>query len=354
MMVPMTKQHVNRVREQRQARGLSQAELAVQSGVSRPAVSAIEIGRLVPSVAAALALARVFGCSVEELFDSGSRSDLQWAWAPDRDPCRYWRARVNGKMWLYPVESQGPTSVAHDGVSQAGVCKHSGQTNPETTLVMASCDPAAAFLVEAFAQATGGRLLVFQRSSRQALELLGRGVIHAAGIHFATAAHPEGNALLVREVLGEGHRLVRVSSWEEGVCVNSAAQVSSIDEAVRLKLRWVGRDPGSAAGQCLAELLPEGARPRRQAPDHRGVAMAVRWGWADAGVCHRFVTEDGGLDFLSVRSEQYDLCFAESAAADPRIVGLLNVLRSRSFKKLVSELPGFDSSGAGTVEEVAG
>src|SRR5579871_703769 len=98
MMTAMAKQHLNRVREQRLARSLSQAELAMQSGLSRPAVSAIEIGRLVPSVAAALALARVFGCSVEELFGAGSRNEPQWAWTPDRDPCRYWRARVNGAL----------------------------------------------------------------------------------------------------------------------------------------------------------------------------------------------------------------------------------------------------------------
>jgi molybdate-binding protein len=82
--------------------------------------------------------------------------------------------------------------------------------------------------------------------------------------------------------------------------------------------------------------------------------MAVRWGWADAGVCHRFVTEEGGLDFLSVRQEQYDLCFAESTAADPRLVGLLNVLRSAGFRKLLNELPGFNASGAGTIESVSG
>jgi molybdate-binding protein/transcriptional regulator with XRE-family HTH domain len=350
----MAKQHANRVREQRLARGLSQAELAVQSGLSRPAVSAIEIGRLVPSVAAALALARVFGCLVEDLFGSVSKSDPRWAWAPERDPCRYWRAQVNGQLWLYPVEPQGLISLAHDGVSRGGQLKETGQTNPDATLVIASCDPAAGFLAEAYAQATGGRLLVLQRSSRQALELLKQGVVHAAGVHFATAEQPEGNAQLVREIVGPGYRLVRVSSWEEGVCVSSAAQVASIDEAVRSKLRWVGRDPGSAAGQCLAELLPEGARPRRQAPDHRGVATAVRWGWADAGVCHRFVTEEGGLDFLSVRQEQYDLCFAESAAGDPRIIGLLSVLRSAGYRNLLNELPGFNSSGAGTIEKVTG
>ncbi len=350
--MPMVNQRTNRVREQRLARGLSQAELAARSGLSRAAVSAIEIERLVPSVAAALALARVFGCSVEELFGSATETLPAWAWQPEREPCRFWRAKVLGRTWLYPVEPWAANAAAHDGIMEAGTIKETGQSNPDATLVMASCDPAAGFLAEAFTRATGGRLLILQRSGKQALELLGRGVIHAAGVHFATPAQPEGNSQLVREVLGKGYRLARVSTWEEGVCVSSAAQVSTIDEAVRSKLRWVGRDQGSAAGQCLAELLPEGSRPRRQAPDHRGVALAVRWGWADAGICHRYVTEEGGLDFLSVRHEQYDLCFAEANAEDSRLVALLTVLRSASFRKLVNELPGFDSAGAGTVEEV--
>jgi putative molybdopterin biosynthesis protein len=172
-------------------------------------------------------------------------------------------------------------------------------------------------------------------------------------VHFATPEQPHGNSQLVREILGDGYQLVRVSSWEEGVCVRSTARMTSIEGAVHSKLHWVGREPGSAAGQCLAELLPAGSKPRHHAPDHRGVAMAVRYGWADAGVCHRYVTEGGGLDFLSIRHEQYDLCFAESSASDPRLVGLLTVLRSNSFRKLITELPGFDAAGAGTIEQVS-
>ena len=50
------------------ARGLSQRALADAAGITRQAVSAIERGRVVPGVGIALALARVLGTSVEELF----------------------------------------------------------------------------------------------------------------------------------------------------------------------------------------------------------------------------------------------------------------------------------------------
>ncbi len=351
-MLPMAKQRMNRVRERRLAQGLSQAELAAQAGLSRAAVSAIEIERLVPSVAAALALARVFSCSVEELFAPSDSSEPAWAWLPERQPCRYWQARVTGRLLLYPVESLGSHTPAHDGLASAGLLRDSALANPDTTLVIASCDPAVRYLADAFTQATGCRMLVLHRSSRAALELLGKGLVHLAGVHFSTDKHPDANAHMVREILGSGYRLAHVSTWEEGICTRSTDGVATIAAAVGSKLRWVGREPGSAAGQCLAELLPEGGRAPRQAPDHRGVALAVRWGWADAGVCHRYVTEDGGLDFLSVRGERYDLCFAESSAGDPRIAGLLGVLRSPSFRRLIGELPGFDTRESGTVQDV--
>jgi DNA-binding XRE family transcriptional regulator len=48
------RQEPNRVRPYRESRGWSQAELARRAGISRAAVSAIEVNRLVPSVTAAL------------------------------------------------------------------------------------------------------------------------------------------------------------------------------------------------------------------------------------------------------------------------------------------------------------
>ena len=343
---------MNQVRERRLALGLSQAELASKSGLSRAAVSAIEIERLVPSVSAALALTRVFGCSVEELFAPLQSAGTAWAWLPERQPCRYWQASVNGRTWLYPVETWGVHTPAHDGIADGSKPGPTASLNADNTLVVATCDPAAGFLAEAYGRATGGRMLLLQRSSRKALEMLGQGLVHAAGVHFATAAHPDGNAEFVRQILGPGYLLARVSQWEEGVCTRSSEAVGTVAAAVRSKLRWVGRDPGSAAGQCLSELLPASAKPRRQAPDHRGVAMAVKWGWADAGICHRYVTEEGGLDFLNVRHETYDLCFRAATAGDPRLAVLLGVIRSSSFRRLIGELPGFDTREAGVVQEV--
>ena len=60
----------NDLRERRQARGLSQAQLAEALGVSRQSINSIETGRYIPSLPLAIGLARFFETTVEEIFDA--------------------------------------------------------------------------------------------------------------------------------------------------------------------------------------------------------------------------------------------------------------------------------------------
>ena len=59
----------NLVRTLRIEKGLAQGELAEAMGVSRQTINSIENERYTPSLPMALALARYFGVTVEEMFD---------------------------------------------------------------------------------------------------------------------------------------------------------------------------------------------------------------------------------------------------------------------------------------------
>ncbi|HEY6399129.1 MAG TPA: helix-turn-helix transcriptional regulator [Solirubrobacteraceae bacterium] len=59
----------NLVRELRAQRGLSQGQLAEAVSVSRQTINSIEQERYTPSLPLALALARYFQTTVEEIFD---------------------------------------------------------------------------------------------------------------------------------------------------------------------------------------------------------------------------------------------------------------------------------------------
>jgi molybdate-binding protein/transcriptional regulator with XRE-family HTH domain len=346
----------NRVREHRLRRGWSQEELSRLSGLSRAGVSAIEIDRLVPSAAAALALAAAFGCRVEDLFVLArpAPEGAAWAWGPGRTPCRYWHAEVAGRVRLFPVEATPLGVVPHDGIArEAGAAPvEPGGEDPKATLVVACCDPAVGLLAAELARTSGVRLLAFQRPSRAALELLRQRLVHVAGVHLTRADRPEGNAEVVRAELGPGYSVIRVARWEEGIAVAPGLRVPSVRDAVRAGLRWVGRQDGSGARQCLDELLGRRRVPRRVVSDHRGVAEAVRNGWADAGVCLRLVSEEAGLDFLGVREEAYDLCFPSPWKNDPRIQALLDALRAPSYRKALGELPGYNSADTGEMHSM--
>ena len=60
----------NEIRALRTSRGLSQARLAEAMGVSRQTINSIETDRYTPSLPLAIAIARFFGVTVEEIFDA--------------------------------------------------------------------------------------------------------------------------------------------------------------------------------------------------------------------------------------------------------------------------------------------
>lgn len=344
---------MNSVRQRRMQRGWSQAELAERAGISRAAVSAIEIERLVPAVTAALSLARVFGCSVEELFGEPAHAQgaqMEWAVDPPAEPWRYWEADVGGRRLRFPAERTGQLNGFHDGVSHA--VSETATNLALETLVIAGCDPAAGLLAQEYHRRTGWRMLVLQRTSTQALELLKQRKVHAAGLHFSNAEHSNDNERFVRDSLGDGYCLLRAAEWQEGVAAGSQVLAKTAHGVAKARLRWVGREVGSAARRCQDELLSSKHRTRHVAPDHRGVAESIRAGWADAGICVQLVCEEAGLRFLPVQQEAYDLCFAQKQEQDPRIRALVALIQAANYRSLLGELPGYSVQHVGELEVV--
>jgi putative molybdopterin biosynthesis protein len=346
----------SRLKDFRSQRGWSQAELARRAGVSRAAVSAIEIKRLIPSVSAALKLAACLECSVEQLFGAVPTVQSQeWAWPPTMQQSRFWQAEVGGRLLFYPCEETAAGELSHDGIAARDALVGDNErqlesASPSQTLVVAGCDPAASLLASEYARQTGLRMIVLRRSSGRALQLLKEGRVHVAGVHLASAGGRHGNAEIVGRELGVSALLLRLAQWEEGVAFVANVKAATIHTLLQRRVRWIGREPGSGARQCLDELLPPRKQPLRTAPDHRSVATALTNGWADAGVCVRLVSEEAGLRFFSVRIENYDLSFLKASEADPRIQALIRVVRSAEYRRLLSDLPGYSVADAGQLQ----
>lgn len=351
---------VHLIVHRRRTRGWSQGELARRAGLPRSSLGAIEVGRLTPSVATALAVARALDCSVEELFGVGVPTNSlapAWAWTPPTDPVRFWEAEVGGRRWLYPAEALPCGLRSHDGVHREGLLRGGRATGPERadfdrTLVLAGCDPAVGLLSEAYAETTGFRLLAFSRGGGAALDLLRDGRVHVAAVHHSTTLRPERNADEVRTRLGADVRLLRCADWEEGVAVHRTDRSRTVRAVTRTATRWALREPGSAARECADELLDLTRITARTDRNHAAVAEAVHAGWAEAGVCVRLCAEEAGMRFLPVRTESLDLCFRGALEHDPRVQALIRLLRSRGFRHLLGDLPGYDARLTGELVSI--
>jgi molybdate-binding protein len=241
-------------------------------------------------------------------------------------------------------------TVPHDGVFEHSHFREHLSAAPDQTLVIACCDPAAEILARELLQSHGVRLLAFQRSSRAALALLAQGLVHAAGVHLVGRSHRSTNTLVAREELHRDFALLRIARWQEGLVSLPDKRVKTVRAALQSRLRWVGREAGSAVSEILTEILDGHATPRHNALSHRGVAEAVRSGWADVGVCLQLVSEEAGLDFVGLRQEDYDLCFLAEHENDPRVQALIETVRSSEYRRILQDLPGYDTRKSGELQ----
>lgn len=343
------------VAQQRQRRGWSQAHLAAQCGVSRTEISGIENDRLVPSVSVALRLAAILDTSVEALFGEAPAATpaITWASQPgDPTDPRVWRAMVQDKLLVYPVEWTAAGAIAHDSVFEHGrLAIVAPGIQPDRTLVLAGCDPLVGLIVQAMAEQHGIRVLPLLRSSAQALDLLQRGLVHAAGVHLTEPNGHAANERVVRDRLGPGYCLIHQLQWDAGIALASGRRERTPGALLRANVRWVNREEGSSARTTFDRLLKPDARPkgyRRVVRDHRSVAATVSSGWAEAGVCIRPVASEASLNFIALQREAYELCLPEALVDDPRIVALSTTLRSLRYRQFVSSIPGCNVADAGT------
>ena len=153
----------NTVGRTRNARDLTQIELARRAGISRQALGAIESGAYHPGVAIAIRLARELGTSVESLFgeiDDQASTLVEASWFEDARrhiaaaQTRVALARVRGKIVAVPQPAAYLTLSPAAGVLQrarrnrADVATFQSPDEIDSTLLMSGCDPAATILVD--------------------------------------------------------------------------------------------------------------------------------------------------------------------------------------------------------------
>jgi putative molybdopterin biosynthesis protein len=348
-----------RLRLARQARGLSQQQLAGMAAVTRQAVSAVESGHSDPSLRVALALSRALGLTVEELFGPGDPADPVLA-----QPV----APVGGEGTRVALATVGDTFVAlplsADTLARAGFGPAGGLVvgrelhgdlitvrpiaPPRPTLVVAGCDPALPLLETPLALLDPPvGFAWWSCGNGEALRLAAAGLIHVAGVHQSSD----------EAELPDGAEVVGFTSWREGLVIRRATRITGLGDAVRQGLRLVNREPGAQARRLLdRELGRLGVDPAgrvelagydSQAAGHLQVAAAVAGRLADVGVSSEPAALAYGLDFLPLAEERFDLVLPAKNAASREVQGLLRVLTSPWLLAQLASLPGYDAGRCG-------
>jgi putative molybdopterin biosynthesis protein len=350
-----------RLRLARQARGLSQQQLAGMAAVTRQAVSAVESGHSDPSLRVALALASALGMTVEDLFGPGGPADpvLAQPVAPlGGEGSRVTLATVGDTFVALPLHGDtaartgfGPAGglVAGPAARQArGPITVRPIGPPRPTLIVAGCDPALPLLETPLALLDPPvGFAWWPCGNGEALRLAAAGLVHAAGVH--QAGEP-GDAV---EIPG-GAGVVGFTSWREGLVIRPPAQVTGLGDVARAGLRLVNREPGAQARTLLdQERLRLRLDPAElpgydtQAAGHLQVAAAVAGRLADAGVSSEPAALAYGLDFIPLAEERFDLVLPAKHAASREVQGLLRVLTSPWLLAQLASIPGYDPAGCG-------
>ena len=365
-----------RLRLARQARGLSQQQLAGVAGVTRQAVSAVESGHSDPSLRVALGLARALGMTVEELFGPGEPGDpvLARPVAPVSAPgSRVALATVGDTFVALPLDADlaarlgfgaaGGLTVrgGSQGAQEAqGVHGASGGQGaqvavrpigpPRPTVVVAGCDPALPLLETPLALLDPPLAFAWWPcGSAEALRLAAAGLVHAAGVHRVGPRVGDDTS-----GIPGGAEVVGFASWREGLVVRPGAGVRGLDDVARQGLRLVNREPGAQARTLLdRERLRLGLEPSQLpgydslAAGHLQVAAAITGGLADAGVSSEPAALAYGLDFIPLAEEHFDLLLPAKHAASREVQGLVKVLTSPWLLAQLASLPGYDAARCG-------
>jgi molybdate-binding protein/DNA-binding XRE family transcriptional regulator len=353
----------------RQARGVSQQQLAGMAGVSRQAVSAVESGLSDPSLRVALALARALGMTVEDMFGPAVPA-LQVVARPV--------APLGGKDARVTLAPMGDGFVALPlsgaTVSRAGFLPAGGLVAraadsgtgagelvqpvgpPRPTLVVAGCDPALPLLESPLGLLDPPVAFSWWPCpSRGALGLAAEGLVHAAGAHLRGRGS-EYNIGAAADLLPHGGEVIGFCSWREGLVLRPelAGSVSGVGDVALRGLRLVNREPGAEARSVLDRELADlgidtGQLPGygTQATGHLHVAAAVAAGLADAGIASEPAALAYELAFVPLATERFDFVIPAGQAGTREVQGLLKVLSSPWLHDQLASLPGYDPARCG-------
>jgi putative molybdopterin biosynthesis protein len=220
-------------------------------------------------------------------------------------------------------------------------------------LVTGSHDPLIDYLADILQQKEIG-LHSTHVGSMGGVIALKKNECHAAPMHLLAENGDYNIPYLEKYLPGEEIVLLCVAERQQGIV--SGEGFGFDDLPGRL---FINRQRGSGTRMLLDhELKLRGIKPEairgyeREVTTHLAVALAVKSGEADAGMCVYSAAKALGLPFTPVATERYEIAIRHEHLDDPRVAELCSAITSPSFREIMDRLGGYDTRETGVRREL--
>ncbi len=177
---------------------------------------------------------------------------------------------------------------------------------------------------------------------------------HAAPMHLLAGDGDYNIPYLQKYLPGKDIVLICVTERQQGI-----VSIKGIDFNELQCHTFVNRQRGSGTRMLLDHLLGKDRIDpsqiqgyEREVTTHLAVALAVKSGEADAGMCVYSAAKALGLRFIPVASERYEIAIRREHLEDPRVSELCETLVSPAFKEILDRLGGYDTRATGVRREL--
>ncbi|MFA4850395.1 MAG: molybdopterin biosynthesis protein [Methanoregula sp.] len=217
-------------------------------------------------------------------------------------------------------------------------------------LITGSHDPVIDYLANLI-RPQGITLLSTHAGSMGGILALKKDECHAAPTHLLADDGTYNTAYLQKYLPGTEIDLICVAGRQQGIVSRKGLAFKDLAGH-----QFINRQRGSGTRMLLDyELKKAGVDPsslpgyEREVTTHIAVALAVKSGEADAGMCVYSAAKALGLPFVPVAEERYELAIRREHTDDPRIKALIDAIRSPEFKAILNRLGGYDTRETGKI-----
>jgi molybdate-binding protein len=320
-------------------------------------------------------LARVLEVRVEELFSlpmeqRDESATVNADYLGQQSPGKGQAVRVCrvGSKWVsVPVDARPYHLPEADAVvtgsplrnQKARLHLFSEEETLRNKIILAGCDPATSLLARMVERLSGIEIVHAPASSQLALDWLKEGKVHIAGSHLHDPDTSEFNIPFIRrQFANRDMAIVTFARWEEGFVVapGNPKNIHGAEDLHRRNVSLMNREPGSGSRGLLDSLIANTSLAPKDIRGyghitfgHLSAAHAVLAGEADCCIATRSAAQTFGLDFVPIRSEQYDFVLHRDTLGLAAVEALIDSLQRASLRRKLETLAGYDTSQTGVV-----